>query len=87
MPQLTGTVTVHGSKPAKQATVELINETGDVVDQIVVTDDGRYQYHLAQGNWTLNIYDPHGHRGRQNVHLGDGDVTVDVDLGEPEGGH
>ena len=87
MPQLTGTITVHGSKPAKQATVELINETGDVVDQVLVTDDGRYQYHLAQGNWTLNIYDPHGHRGRQNVNLGDEDVTVDVDLHEPEGGH
>lgn len=87
MPRVTGTVTVHGSKAAKQATVELINETGDVVDQILVTDDGRYEYHLAQGNWTLNIYDPHGHRGREVVHLGDEDVTVDVDLDEPAGGH
>lgn len=87
MAQLTGTITVHGDKPAKQATVELINETGDVVDQILVSDDGRYAYHLAAGNWTLNIYDPHGHRGREHVHLGDEDVTVNVDLGEPEGGH
>ena len=87
MAQLTGTITVHGDKPAKQATVELINETGDVVDQILVSDDGRYAYHLAAGNWTLNIYDPHGHRGREAVHLGDEDVTLNVDLGEPEGGH
>jgi hypothetical protein len=85
--QLTGTITVHGDKPAKQATVELINETGDVVDQILVSDDGRYAYHLAAGNWTLNIYDPHGHRGREVVHLGDEDITLNVDLGEPEGGH
>jgi hypothetical protein len=85
--QLTGTITVHGSKPAKQATVELINEVGDVVDQVLVTDDGRYDYHLAAGNWTLNIYDPHGHRGKQHVHIGDEDVTVDVDLDEPAEGH
>jgi carboxypeptidase family protein len=87
VPQLTGTITVHGSKPAKLATVEVINEGGDVVDQIVVSDDGKYQYHLAAGNWTLNIYDPHGHRGRQDVQLGDDDATVNVDLSEPEGGH
>jgi hypothetical protein len=88
MPKLTGRVTVHGGEHAAHtATVEVINETGDVVDQVVADDDGNYQYHLAQGNWTLNVYDPHGHRGRQTVHIGDEDVKADVDLDEPEGGH
>jgi Cys-tRNA synthase (O-phospho-L-seryl-tRNA:Cys-tRNA synthase) len=88
MTTLTGRVTVHGSHPATSATVELHNSSGDVVDQVMVDSDGRYTYHLAAGTWTLNIWDVHGHRGKAEVSLQDGeDRTVDVDLEEPEGGH
>ncbi|MDP9068285.1 MAG: carboxypeptidase-like regulatory domain-containing protein [Actinomycetota bacterium] len=87
MPKLSGRVSVHGSGPAKLATVEVHNATGDHVTQVVVDDEGNYQFHLVEGTWHLNIYDPHGHRGRVEVDLGADDQKVDVDLDEPEGGH
>jgi hypothetical protein len=88
MTKLMGRITVHGDKPATSAVVELHNPTGDVVDQVQVDADGRYAYHLAAGEWSLNIWDAHGHRGEGQVTLADGDEkTFDVDLKEPEGGH
>ena len=87
MAKLSGRVTVHGDHPAKQATVEVHNSSGDVVDQVVVDDNGNFQYHLAPGTWKLNVYDAHGHRGTSDVTLGDDDQTVNLDLHEPEGGH
>ena len=86
--KLTGAITVHGSKPAKTAVVELHNSTGDVVDQVQVDDDGRYVYHLSDGLWTLRVWDGHGHRGSVEVEIsGEADKNVDLDLEEPEGGH
>jgi hypothetical protein len=87
MPKLTGRITVHGDKAATSAVVEVHNSQGDVVDQVQVDGDGRYNYNLSTGTWTLNVWDAHGHRGRQDVSLGDDDQTVDVNLDEPEGGH
>ena len=87
MSKLSGQITVHGEHPAKLATVEVINPTGDVIDQVQVDDDGRYTFHLSKGTWTLNVYDPHGHRGKGEVTLGDDDQGYNLDLDEPEGGH
>jgi hypothetical protein len=86
--KLTGTITVHGSKPATTAVVELKNSKGDVVDQVQVTDQGGYAYHLSAGSWTLNVWDGHGHRGSAEIEIsGDGVKQFDLDLDEPEGGH
>jgi hypothetical protein len=88
MTTLSGRITVHGEKPALTATVELQNSTGDVVDQVQVKDDGSYTYHLSAGTWTLNVWDAHGHRGKAQVEVAEGDdQTFDLDLEEPEGGH
>lgn len=89
MTKLSGVVTVHGgSKAASTAAVELHNASGDVVDQVQVDDEGRYTYHLAPRNWSLYVWDAHGHRGRADVALAeDEDETLDIDLEEPEGGH
>lgn len=88
MTTLTGKVTVHGDHAATTAVVELHNATGDVVDQVQVDSSGTYTYHLSPGTWTLNIWDAHGHRGRAEIEVAEGeDKNVDVDLGEPEGGH
>ena len=87
MPKLTGRITVHGDHPATSAVVEVHNSQGDVVDQVQVDADGRYNYNLSAGSWTLNVWDAHGHRGRHEVTLSDDDQTADVDLAEPEGGH
>ena len=86
--KLTGTVTVHGSKPARTAVVEVHNASDDVVDQVQVDDDGRYTYHLSRGEWSLRVWDSHGHRGAAQVTIGDEDEkTLNLDLEEPEGGH
>ncbi|MEA2447162.1 MAG: hypothetical protein QOK47_799 [Actinomycetota bacterium] len=86
--KLTGRITVHGDKPADTAVVEIHNSQGDVVDQVQVDADGRYTYHLSAGNWSLNVWDNHGHRGRTTVELTEGsDQKVDLDLDEPEEGH
>lgn len=88
MTTLKGRITVHGDKAATTATVELHNAAGDVVDQVQVDDDGGYTYHLSSGRWGLNIWDAHGHRGRAEIELAEGeDKRVDVDLEEPAGGH
>lgn len=87
MSVLTGSVHVHG-QPARTAVVEIHNKDGDVVDQVQVNDRGSYRYHLSAGNWTLNVWDAHGHRGRAEVTIEEGrDLNIDVELGEPEGGH
>ena len=87
MPKLTGRITVHGDKPATSAVVEVHNSQGDVVDQVQVDADGRYTYHLSEGNWSLNVWDAHGHRGTRELTLTADDQAADIDLHEPEGGH
>jgi Carboxypeptidase regulatory-like domain len=85
--KLTGKVTVHGSA-AHAATVELHNSSGDVVDQVVVDDDGRYTYHLSPGSWSLRLWDAHGHTGRSEFTLSEGEEKVlDLELSEPPEGH
>ena len=85
--KLSGQVTLHGSVAAN-ATVELHNSAGDVVDQVVIDDDGRYTYHLSPGDWSLRIWDAHGHTGQSEVTLSEGEEKVlDLELSEPAGGH
>ena len=83
--KLTGQVTVNGNEPATSAVVEIHNSQGDVVDQVQVDAEGRYTYHLTPGQWTLNVWDSQGHRGKCSVTLGDDDKTCDLDLEEPKG--
>jgi hypothetical protein len=86
--KLSGTITVHGSKPATTAVVEIHNDNGDVVDQVQVDDRGSYTYHLSPGTWGLRVWDSHGHRAGRQVEIGDqGEKVLDIDLEEPEGGH
>ena len=89
MTKLRGRVTVHGgAKPARTATVELIDDSGDVIDQVRVDDAGAFTYHLIGGSWKLNVWDAHGHTGRVDVSVQEGEEKVlEVDLEEPEGGH
>ena len=88
MPTLRGHVTAHG-EAATSAVVELHNSQGDVLDQVQVDDAGAYIYHLVPGQWTLNVWDAHGHRAHVKAEIteGDEDTIVDVQLSEPESGH
>ncbi len=89
MTKLCGRVTVHdGAKPARTATVELLDNAGNIVDQVRVDDGGGFTYHLVAGNWKLNVWDAHGHTGKVDVAVEEGEEKVlEVDLDEPEGGH
>ena len=83
--KLQGQVKVH-EEPALTAVVEISNSQGDIVDQVQVDAAGRYTYHLSSGDWSLRVWDAHGHRGDATVTV-DGDTTLNFDLHEPEGGH
>ena len=82
MTAIEGTVKVEGI-PARIATVELLNRTGDVIDQERVDDLGHYRYHLAPGHWSLNAYDERGHRAQASFSLAEGeDRSLDIELVE-----
>jgi hypothetical protein len=75
-----GTVRLAGGGSAADATVEVHNASGDVVDQIRTTGDGAFTYYLSPGKWTFKTYDTRGHRGSEEVVLTEDDATVGVDL-------
>jgi hypothetical protein len=80
---LRGTVTRKTGEPARTATVELHNSSGDVLDQIVCDDEGRFAYHLVPGSWQLRVWDQHGGRAEIDVQLDkDEDAAVAIDLSE-----
>ncbi len=86
--KLSGRITVHGDKPAETATVELKNATGDTVDQVQVDAAGRYVFYVSTGDWSLNAWDAYGHRGGGTTTVEEGgQVELNLDLEEPEGGH
>lgn len=80
MIKVLGVVRVKGFGPARGATVEVHNATGDVVDQVVVNDDGGFTYHLSSGVWTFRVWDAWGHRGDGEITVSDGDTTAPLDL-------
>ena len=85
MTKLTGRVTIQDDKPAFGATVELHNATGDVIDQVVVDDDGRFTYHLAPGTWHMRAWDNRGHRGAAEITLetdDELDLALELDVSE-----
>jgi protocatechuate 3,4-dioxygenase beta subunit len=86
MTKLNGRVTDENANPVADAVVEIRNSAGDIVDSVQVDSQGNYTYHLSSGSWTLNVWDPHGRRGRAEVELIDGgdDHKADITI-EPEG--
>jgi hypothetical protein len=74
--ELSGTVSSEGSTPAPDAVVEILNASGDIVDQVMVDDQGRFTYHLSAGNWSLRAWDPHGRRAAAEVSLSPGEHKV-----------
>ena len=85
--ELSGTVNSEGSTPAPKAVVEVLNASGDVVDQVMVDDHGRFNYHLSAGKWTLRAWDPHGRRAATEVSLSPGEhKETRLDLARAERG-
>jgi hypothetical protein len=85
--ELSGTVSSEGSTPAPDAVVEILNGAGDIVDQMMVDDHGRFSYHLSAGKWSLRAWDPHGRRASAEVTLAAGERKVTrLDLARAERG-
>jgi Carboxypeptidase regulatory-like domain len=85
--ELSGTVHSEGSIPAPDAVVEILNGAGDIVDQVMVDERGRFSYHLSAGKWSLRAWDPHGRRASADVALAAGESRVTkLDLAVPERG-
>jgi hypothetical protein len=85
MTKLSGQITDENGNAVADAVVEIRNSAGDIVDSVQVSSDGEYTYHLSDGSWTLNVWDPHGRRGRAQVELMDADeARSDITI-EPEG--
>jgi len=77
---INGRVLADGS-PVKIGTVELHNQTNDIMDTILVDQDGRYSFHLSPGKWTLCAWDVEGRRGEVTVDLKSGrTAAVDIRL-------
>ena len=85
MTKLSGRITDENGNAVSDAVVEIRNSTGDIVDSVQVNGEGEYTYHLSDGSWTLNVWDPHGRRGRAEIDLIDADeARSDITI-EPEG--
>lgn len=80
MPAIKGQVISERETPIGGTTVELINRTGDIVDQIRVDDEGRFALHVARGTWRLRAYDPQGQRGETSVTIQEDDAPAQVRL-------
>lgn len=78
MPAIEGLATAQRQTPVGGITVELINQTGDIVDQVRVDDEGRFTLHVSPGTWKLRAYDPNGQRGETSVSIEDEDASARV---------
>lgn len=78
--RVSGRVLAEGA-PVKIGTVELHNQTDDILDTILVDHEGRYAFHLSPGRWSLRAWDVQGRRGEATVTLKSGtDAAVDITL-------
>jgi hypothetical protein len=78
MPSITGVVRKHGA-PLGSAYVRCLGPSGEFVAEIYTGDDGRFTFHVAEGDWTLETRAA----GVQAPPVGvavSGDSTVQVDV-------
>jgi hypothetical protein len=80
MTKVEGIVKYEDGRLATEATVEVHNSTGDIVDQLRTADGGAFTYYLCPGPWNFFTYDGEGHRGNARVTLAEGDAAVRVDV-------
>ena len=80
MPSIKGRVALEPRSDVGGITVELINASSDIVDQVHVADDGSFTLYVSPGSWQLNAYDAHGHRGRSTIDVADEDAGTELVL-------
>ena len=81
MATIFGRVMIEGGETAIDGVLELHNAAGDVVDQVVVDDSGRYRFHVSEGKWVLKLWDPNGRRGAAEALVAaDEDLNLNVSL-------
>jgi hypothetical protein len=58
----------------------LVNATGDIVDQVQVNEEGGFVLNVSPGSWKVRGYDPQGQRGETTVSITQDDVAVQLSL-------
>jgi hypothetical protein len=77
---INGRVMADGA-PVKIGSVELHNQTDDILDTVLVDDEGRYSFNLSPGTWRLCAWDVQGRHGEITVALKSGkSAAVDIKL-------
>ena len=80
MPAIKGQVAAERETQIGAVTVELINPTGDIVDQVQTNADGSFALHVSQGTWKLRAYDPQGQRDEVTVSIDNDDIPAELNL-------
>lgn len=80
MPAIRGRIDTQRELDVGGITVELVNATGDIVDQVQVNEEGGFVLNVSPGSWKLRGYDPQGQRGETTVSITQDDVAVQLSL-------
>ena len=80
MTSITGRVTVQRRASVGAPTVELINSSADIVDQVQVSDDGGFVFHVSPGIWHLRAYDAQAQRGEATAEVGEEETKIPLEL-------
>jgi hypothetical protein len=80
VPSIQGRITAKRLAPVGEVTVELLNSSGDIVDQIRAAHDGEFVLYVSPGTWRLSAYDHQGQRGEATIRVKDAETQVELSL-------
>jgi hypothetical protein len=76
---IAGTVTREG-QPLGGAYVRLVGPSGEFVSEQYTKDEGRFQFYVAPGSWTVEIRAAGAETATKSVDVADSEVPLDVEL-------
>lgn len=79
MASITGSVRKDGA-PLGSAYVRCLGPSGEFVAEVYTGDDGRFTFHVADGNWRLETRAAGVQVAPIDVSVADTDVEVDVEV-------
>jgi hypothetical protein len=79
MATISGTVTLDQA-PASRVYVRLYGPSGEFVSEEYTREDGRFQFHVATGTWTLEARAAGAETEKRAVDVKDADASADIAL-------
>lgn len=80
MPKITGTVTKGGS-PLERAYVRCVGPSGEFVAEEYTGEDGAFAFHVAEGEWKLEVRAADVETTSEVVDVSGEDVTRTLSVG------